>query len=298
MNSFDIFVLIMVVIIIVAIVLINVNSILDKRLSNVAVNIPPINIPSPQITVKVQKSCGSDEYDVFIDNENKGSAEQTVSLSPAVEHFISKDQIINKLDVVKNTVSNVVDALPEKGKQILPIKVDNKIETKIDNEVKINDNIKYAENTPKTHIKFPDDDQIVEYGDYMCVHKNVHNATEKLAERQKSCENQSLIDKKNDAYKHMIKNSADKNDHVFPDCDMREKNNINGSDIEPLEHYRKYQHFVKAYLEDPIMRSHNIDQYQEVSPLFNSGKIPLTDGFKNPKPMGYIFESSPTYYNK
>lgn len=297
MNSFDIFVLIVAVIIIVAIVLINMNSILDKRLSNVAINIPPINIPKPQITVKVQKSCGSDEYDVFIDNDNNGSAEQTVSLSP-VEHFVTKEQIINKLDVAKSAVANVVDALPDKGKQILPIKVNTKPETKIDSEVKSINNFKDDENTSKTHIKFPDDDQVVEYGDYMCVHKNVQNATKKLAEQQKSCGNQSLIDKKNDAYRHMIQNSADKNDHIFPDCEIKEKNNINGSEIEPLEHYRKYQHFVKAYLEDPIMRSHNIDQYQEVSPLFNSGKIPLTDGFKNPKPMGYIFESSPTYYNK
>lgn len=294
MNSFDIFVLIVAVIIIVAIVLINMNSILDKRLSNVAVNIPPINIPNPQITVKVQKSCGSDEYEVFIDNNNEGVKEQTVSLSP-IEHFMTKEQIINKLDVVKSKVANVVDSLPDKGKQILPIKVNTKPQTKIDNE----DNFTNDENTSKTHIKFPDDDQVVEYGDYMCVHKNVHNASEKLAEqKQKSCGNQSLIDKKNDAYGHMIQNSADKNDHIFPDCGIKEKNNINGSEIEPLEHYRKYQHFVKAYLEDPIMRSHNIDQYQDVSPLFNSGKIPLTDGFKNPKPMGYIFESSPTYYNK
>jgi len=304
MNSFDIFVLIAVVIIIVVIVLINMNSILDKRLSNVAVNIPPINIPNPQVIVKVQKSCDSNEYDVFVDNENIGQTKQTVSLTPKtdIEHFMTKEQMMNSFQETKNTVTDVAKVATTKGKQFIDLHKKSKQEQqekhkRVQTHKPVRQTISPPEtndNTPISHIKFPDDDQLVEYGDYMCVQKNSPEGKKRLAE-QKICENQSLIDKKNDAYKYMIKNECGANNHTFPNCGIKEKNNINGSDIEPLEHYRKYQHFIKAYLDDPVMRSYNIDQYQEVSPLFTTGKIPLNDGVPNPKPMGHIFESSPTY---
>ena len=332
MNSFDIFVLITTIIIIIVIIMVNINYVIDKRLSNVAVNIPPINIPSPEVTVKIQKSCTSDEYNVFIDNNNKGQYEQQVSLSP-VEHFITQEQITNKIHHAKNTVSNISQSLPDLKRFIPKSEVKKYNKPKSEEETRnkfMGIQMEQVENTlstvseslplqvkqlvssPKSeqeisdeltgtgeinnrrpsNIQFPNSDEIVEYGNYVCSRKP--DSKNAVKQENKPCKNQSLIDMKNDAYQYMIKNSAGMNDYRFPDCENT-GDNINGSDIEPLEHYRKYQTFVKAYLDDPIMRSYNIGEYQEVSKLFTSGMIPLADGVANPKPMNYIFESSPTF---
>ena len=81
MKSFDIIIIIIAIIIIVALISINVSSLLDNKLSNISVNIPPITIPNPQIIVKVQKTCGSDSFDVYVEKQNGTSQNTTVSLT-------------------------------------------------------------------------------------------------------------------------------------------------------------------------------------------------------------------------
>lgn len=83
MTNTDLAIFFIIIIIIVLIIVVNINSVISNKLSNVAVNIPPINIPSPHVTVKVQKKCDSDDYNVFVDTQNSGQPMQKVMLSPS-----------------------------------------------------------------------------------------------------------------------------------------------------------------------------------------------------------------------
>ena len=95
-------------------------------------------------------------------------------------------------------------------------------------------------------------------------------------------------------------NSSNQNieDHKYPICSNNPYNNIisdDGSEDYVVNEYKKYQTFVKAYLEDPIIRASNLNDYDELSNIGNIGKIDLKNGEDQPKPNGYIFQSSPAY---
>lgn len=85
MDMLDIIILILLTFVIIY----SVNTILSDKLSNIAINIPPISIPTPQITVRVQKSTNTnDQYDVYINDKiMTPQSEQIVSLSPIIEKF-------------------------------------------------------------------------------------------------------------------------------------------------------------------------------------------------------------------
>lgn len=306
MNTFDICIIITAVVIIAIILIININNILEKKMSNVAVNIPPITIPNPQVIVKIQKTCNSENYDVFIDSDNKGQPSQVVSLSP-IEHFETPS---NMQDSEKSFVEKIEDKIEYDKKQEDDIKKNARENYKKirDEDVKINkesveDQQKKLELvqskdvslTSEKHVKFPDYKQEIEYGDYKCTKKSSPVNVSSESNKNKTCENKSIVNRQYDNAQYMLKNSKDMENITFPICSNIERNNINDVDIDPQEHYRKYQTFVRAYLEDPVLGASNIDKYQEVSPIFKSGKIPLDDNFKYPKPSGYIFESSPTF---
>lgn len=89
-NKYDIIVIAMITIIIAIIVVINVKKTLNDKLSNIEVKIPQIEIPQPNIIVKVQRKCDSEQFDVHIDKEDAKTKKQVVGLSP-----ISHKQMIN-----------------------------------------------------------------------------------------------------------------------------------------------------------------------------------------------------------
>ena len=109
-NKYDIIVIAMITIIIAIIVVINVKKTLNDKLSNIEVKIPQIEIPQPNIIVKVQRKCDSEHFDVHIDKEDTKTKKQIVGLSP-----ISHKQIVNsqpeaesieKFETVKGETSN------------------------------------------------------------------------------------------------------------------------------------------------------------------------------------------------
>ena len=363
MNYTDFIILLIIVIIIIAIVVVNINSIIDKRLSNVSVNIPPINIPPPQVTVKVQKSCtngqssqginADDEYTIYVDKANEGQPAQKVMLSPNsvnsvdstgsvnstnngsgntnVEHFGMSDintavaNVVNNTTNAVNTVNNIANsAIIGVANTVQQNVISNgvvtttataalpritisapKSETPVialpQSGLKVYPKYTAPLDTNQNNIAFPDDSEIVEYGDYKCV-KRTGTTQVISAETPKktTCQNKSLDDMRKDTYGYMIANSKKINDIKFPTCSNYERNligdNTNDTDeIDLVDLYRQNQVFVKAYLEDPVVRGYNMDAYGGYSPLFKSGKISLEKEVINPKPNGYIFKSSVAY---
>jgi len=88
MRTVDIIILGIVIIIIALIIGFNIVNVIDTKLNNVSVNIPPI--PVPNIVVNVQKKDG--EYSVFVNNEK-------------IEHFTS----IKKED---NSETKTISSIP------------------------------------------------------------------------------------------------------------------------------------------------------------------------------------------
>jgi hypothetical protein len=127
MNIIDIITIIGIIIIISIIIIINLNITLDQKLSNISVSIPPISLPEQNITVKVQKSCNSDNYDVYIDkNEQKN-----ISITPNIinnnnpddkEHFSIGGMVNNVIHYGNNRSHNIMaNILPKKIIAIHPI---------------------------------------------------------------------------------------------------------------------------------------------------------------------------------
>jgi len=99
MDFIDILTIIIVAIIIIVIIVINMHNALDSKLSDISVTIPPISIPDPNITIKIQKSCNSDDYTILRD---KPVERTTMAISPIVsnntEHFdMSINGIVSKI---------------------------------------------------------------------------------------------------------------------------------------------------------------------------------------------------------
>jgi hypothetical protein len=118
------------------------------------------------------------------------------------------------------------------------------------------------------------------------------NATQKIP-----C-NKSLLNNKINAYGKMMLNSKGINDYNYPLCSDNSCDNIlsdSGSEDYVVNEYRKYQQYVQAYLEDPIIRGSNVNDYDNLSNIDNIGKIDLSNGELQPRPAGYVFQTSPAY---
>jgi len=76
----------------------NIIYIIDKKISSVNINIPPIHVPKPSVTVRINRS--KDNYDVFVDK----SYGKTKTNTP-------KPKLVNKIS------TNKQESVPiEKGK--------------------------------------------------------------------------------------------------------------------------------------------------------------------------------------
>ena len=184
----------------------------------------------------------------------------------------------------------------ELNKQISNLtEIPNAIELNVNNTLKILNSTIAEEN-----IEYPDEDNLVEYSEE-CSQEESNYVGEVGANDQreiKTCANDSIRKQKQDCYGNMINNSGNINDIKFPICNNSNNEPVelnDDYDIDYLEYYRKHQMFVKSYLEDPVMRGYNVMEYNNVSPLFLNGKIPLDKKMKFPKPSGYTFDDAPTY---
>jgi len=301
MNTFDIIIILIVIIVIVVLIGININSVIDNKLSKVAVNIPPITIPSPKVIVKIQKSCGSDDYDVFIEKSQGQQEEQIVSLSPINEHFSNNNNILH-------TTSHNMHTTPQSSKSnessnILGNDQFNQNQHKMDkinmDPIKISPKYEDVRQTSLKNIQYPNEDSDVNYDTHSSANepsKQEVNESSKSEQKSIPCKNESLNNQRIDSYQYLINNSKEVNNHQFPICDEHTPvDNINDPDVDILDHYRKQQVYVRGYFEDPVLRGSNVDSYDNAIALTAIGKIPLVNNFKQPKPSGYIFSDSPAY---
>jgi len=68
-NSFDIILLFILAISVSMIIGYNIVHIIDKKISSVNINIPPINVPKPCVTVRINEK--GDKHDVKIEKKYK-----------------------------------------------------------------------------------------------------------------------------------------------------------------------------------------------------------------------------------
>ena len=89
-DIIDILTVIIILILVSAIIIINVTNVINKKLTGISVNIPPINIPDPNITVKIQKHCdknnNEDDYKIYVER----NMPSMYDISPVIEKNIEK----------------------------------------------------------------------------------------------------------------------------------------------------------------------------------------------------------------
>ena len=269
MNSLDIIILIFLACVIIYAITFNVNNTLNNKLSNIAINIPPITIPPAQITVKVQKGNAlNDSYDVFIERQKTELNGQVVALSP-IEGF-SETNSNNPSQEELNSVENQSKIYMQEAQQ------------QIQNALSIV-NLTPNPTTPETKSEIQ-------------PKIDIKTETEMQNKLQQTC-NKSLLTNKINAYGQMIWNSRGINEFNYPMCSDCCDNILSDDRSEDcvVKDYKKYQQYVKTYLEDPIIRGANVNDYDNLSDLSNIGKINLSNGEQQPRPAGYIFKTSPAY---
>jgi hypothetical protein len=227
-SLYDIIIIIIVIVIILAIVVINVKNDLNNKLSNIEVKIPEIEIPQQNIIVNVQKKCDSDKYDVFFHKDKEIIQSQKVTISP-----------INNIETFNPNVKAPIEIIPNKNK---------------------------TENTTVDHVKTPDEGNVVDYNNYICMKKQEYN---KLKESDKiKLQNEQTIQ------------SIIKNDNNYHDED----------EYDTLEYFIKHRQFIPSSFEDGVTRGGNIGEYDGYGGLDDIGKIKLgKNNYKYPKPNNYLF---------
>lgn len=134
---------------------------------------------------------------------------------------------------------------------------------------------------------------IVAFVLYVCLNLKHSIQTETfLPTKQGICQNKSLNDMRLQAYAPLIEHKVPPT--KFPICSDSYVDPLNESEIDPYKHYRKYQQYVKAFLNDPVLKSGNIEEYYNSADISQIGNILLDNKNKeDPKPNGYIFSDSP-----
>lgn len=250
MNTLDIIILIFLACVIIYAVSFNITNTLNDKLSKIAINIPPISIPQPQITVKVQKGNAlNDSYDVFIEKNKSEQESQIVSLSP-IEGFSETG----------NASSEELEKTETESKALMNKALQD-----------------FQQNQQHTSQQIQPKQQVSKPSQPIC--------------------NKSIVTNKINAYGQMYWNSRELNNQTFPMCSNCCDNILSDDRTEDcvVNDYKKYQQFVKTYLEDPVIRGANVNDYDNLSDISNVGKIDLLNGETQPKPIGFVFNTSPAY---
>lgn len=128
--------------------------------------------------------------------------------------------------------------------------------------------------------------------------KESEKTYQEFSEKDKRICNASIHASKLNAYGKMFDNSENINNFTYPICDNKLYTDIlydTRSSDNVVDDYRNLQQYVKSYLEDPIMRGYNVNDYDDSATLLNIGKINITNGEKQPKAVGFVFDTSPAY---
>ena len=280
----DILTITILMILIGAIVFINITNFINKKLTDITVNIPPIEVPDPNITVKIQKTCNAENHnnsDSFSDNgfENQNyqiyvekNNPKNYSISPIIE---TENNNIENFFIMdnKNAPStlkghNTGYFLTPPGRYC------------IDGEHVVQESTKVLQQTLDEQYNLVSPETIQMHPEMTNIIKN-----RKINKRFQ-----------NNAFTDLIKNDLETDDQFDQASKnyVRQLKNIDEDDIDPTEWFKKFQKFQPSYLEDLPTRGYNIESYTNISDVHNIGRIMLRDNhFKNAKPNGFIFQNSP-----
>lgn len=230
-------------------------------------------------------------------NNNENHKLSTVKLPPIIKDDVDSNEhfgISNITKVAKDFDSDV--------KELIDKNIDLfKKKTKMTNDkINLESNVlmSVSNDPPKSDVKriqFPDDEDIINYDEFSTPSK----MNEEKISKEINKKTQPIVEYAGVNFDDMgmLKRSEKINNIKFPICDENDDKINNDYDIDITELYRKQQLYVKSYLEDPIVRGYNLDSYENVAGLSsNTGLIKLDDKKINPKPMGYIFKTSPAYH--
>lgn len=100
-STFDIILLFILAIVVSMIIGYNIIYIIDKKISSVNINIPPIHVPKPSVTVKINRT--RDNYDVYVDKTYKKNtnSKNEQKLNIKKEETLSNNINQVKMDVVE-----------------------------------------------------------------------------------------------------------------------------------------------------------------------------------------------------
>lgn len=129
-----------------------------------------------------------------------------------------------------------------------------------------------------TEDKNKEEEDIIEYENYICYNKNYIKKKDKQIEEEplNKCKNASLNEKKKKGPEYTKMNAI---------CNQR-----NWDEIDPLEFYKKYYRPRPAIMEDDKYKGYNIENTNNMANLYSIGKSNLENKADKPKPTNYIFE--------
>ena len=106
-NKYDIIVIMLVITLSTIIIM---KKILNDKLTNIEIKIPEIEIPQPNIIVKVQRECNSDKFDVHVQKENDIKVpKKIVGLSPSDKNITQVRNIEEFDNLIPYVEKNNVD---------------------------------------------------------------------------------------------------------------------------------------------------------------------------------------------
>lgn len=288
MNPFDIIFFTFFIIVVILIVVINVINVINVVNMNSILN---PNDSKPNITIKIQKDCNSDEYYV-VDEKSK------------TQNNILNEQFHNSNEPKNQQTINSDNQNSKNNKQNSNPK-NEQFGNVIDQEVNLTPAFTNFMPNTSVNVQYPDSNDIVNTVDNIISNNNIpelgSEEKPKMEETQKpTCFNKSLVDQRLKAYSYFFLNdnpayNNQVNDIKFPICTRDEINGGDDLNDDLNERWRSQLTYVKSYLEDPQTRGSNLNSYDNYGNLSDIGNIPLNNTFKYPKPSGYIFESSVVY---
>ena len=275
----------------------NIISLIDRKISNVSINIPPIKVPQPHVTVHIHKNKNDINVDsntevTVIDDKKKQKKNKKRDKVDKHENFAGNIGKISKvhgigLDV-NNSASNILG--PNKDDIVDYTKnINNNKNKDNDGDNDVDDN----ENKDNDGDNDVDDNEniskVLNDGSVIISLKNAKGKDDYNAKENKQLSCNKFISKK----------------FTYGNKQMKARNIDCGSKITPQNFYKHYKPVI-AHMNDPKMMGSNYGDYnnnvspqdlgRRLLPNHNKKLYPHHSKIdKLPKGMNYIFENTPSF---
>lgn len=255
MEPFDIFIMFVLLCIIGIILGLNIVSVVDKKLGNVQVNIPPI--PKPSIMVKINKN-NSDDYNVYVSDgyENTDKIEKFDNTGSALEQIVKTHETA-KINQIQNQLQQVHGIKQPTQTTQSGIQSGAQLGTQSG-----------TQSGTQTGIQS---------GAQQETQTGTQPGTQTGAQQQETQTGVTNAQQKDDR-----PDKYEKDGYICYNKDLLLRN----KDI--VSFYSN--NYVAAVLEDRYLKGANIQQYNNASPIDSIGKIPVDNYNDYPRANNYILK--------